>query len=202
MIKLIWIISASLLFVIDKDSKSGYQIGDFVDDFELKNVDGKMIALSDYNNKKGCIVIFSCNTCPWVKMYESRIIELHNKFVEKGYPVIAINPNDTKKSPGDSFEQMKLRSKSMGYTFPYLWDENQDIANAYAATNTPQVFLLNNIDDKFKLEYIGAIDDNPRNQELVQIKFVEQAIEALLDNQEIKIKKVKAIGCTIKWKEV
>ena len=202
MIKLIWIISASLLFVTDKDSSSGYQIGEFVDDFKLQNVDGKMIALSNYKNKKGCILIFSCNTCPWVKLYESRIIALHNKFDVEGYPVLTVNSNDSKKSPGDSFEQMKLRSKRMGYTFPYLWDQNQKIAIAFAATNTPQVFLLNNVDGKFRLEYVGAIDDNPRDSESVQINFVEQVIEALVDNREIEIKKAKAIGCTIIWKDV
>lgn len=91
--------------------------------FSLKGVDGKTVSLSDYNKEKGVILIFSCNTCPYVVAYEDRIIELHNKFAPKGFPVVAINSNNPELSKGDSFEEMKKKARDKSFTFPYLFDE-------------------------------------------------------------------------------
>ena len=101
----------------------GYKVGDVATGFKLKNVDNKLVSLSDYKDAKGFIVIFTCNHCPYAKAYEGRIMGLNHKYASKGYPVIAINPNDPKVEPQDSFEGMQQRAKEKGFTFPYLFDE-------------------------------------------------------------------------------
>ena len=181
--------------------KSGYQVGDNATDFSLKNVDGNMVSMADFKEAKGIILVFTCNTCPYSKMYEQRIIDLHNKYNSKGYPVIAINPNDPIAKPGDSFEEMVKLAKSKQYPFPYLIDETQEITKAYGATNTPHVYVLNKKDQNFKVEYIGAIDNNAQSAENASTKYVEAAVDALLDGGKIEQTKTKSIGCTIKWKK-
>ena len=178
----------------------GYKVGDTVADFRLKNVDGKMVALSDYKNAKGAIVIFDCNTCPYSKAYNTRIMALHEKYASKGFPVIAINPNDPLQSAGDSFDRMVEQAKQKGYTFPYLVDESQEVASAFGATNTPHVFIVHRVNQEFKLVYIGAIDDSARDQSGVTRKYVEEAVDNLLQGKPVTSTKTKAIGCTIKWK--
>ncbi|GGE21090.1 thioredoxin family protein [Psychroflexus salis] len=180
--------------------KNAYAIGDQVENFELPNIDGKYVSLSDYTNQKGVIVIFTCNTCPYAVAYEDRIIALHKKYAEKGYPVLAINPNDPEVQPGDSFAEMKNRAKEKGFTFPYLLDEKQQVYPKFGASRTPHVFLLHNENSNFVLRYIGAIDDNYKNAAQVKIRFLENAIQALNEGKEIELKETKAIGCTIKTK--
>src|SRR5271154_4283255 len=121
---------------------NGYEVGDNATDFRLKNVDGKMVSLADYRSAKGFIVIFDCNTCPYSKAYNGRIIALNKKYALQGFPVIAINANDPASSRGDSFEEMVKVAKEKDYDFPYLVDESQAVAKAYGATNTPHVFVL------------------------------------------------------------
>lgn len=178
----------------------GYHVGDKATDFKLKNIDGKMVSLADYKDAKGFIVVFTCNECPYAKAYEQRIIDLDKKYASQGYPVIAINPNDPKKVPGDGFDEMKARAKDKGYTFPYLVDETQEITKAYGATRTPHVYLLAKKDKDLRVEYIGAIDDNSRSAEDAEEFYVEDAISALKAGKEVSVKNTKAIGCTIKWK--
>ncbi len=117
----------------------GYEIGDEATDFKLKNIDGKMVSLSDFKSAKGFIVVFTCNHCPYAKKYEDRIIELDKKYKTQGYPVIAINPNDPNVQPEDGYQQMIERAKQKGFTFPYLVDEGQKIYPQYGATKTPHV---------------------------------------------------------------
>ncbi|WP_375578782.1 thioredoxin family protein [Marivirga tractuosa] len=176
--------------------KGGYEVGDKARDFSLKNVDGKMVSMDSYEDAKGFMVIFTCNTCPYSVAYEDRIIELHEKYADKGVPVIAINPNDDEKSPKDSFEKMIVRAKEKGFPFPYVYDETQEITKAYGATNTPHVYVL---DADKTVKYIGAIDNNTKSAERADKKYVEDAVDAILNGSEVPEKKTKAIGCTIKW---
>ncbi|MFD1631989.1 redoxin domain-containing protein [Pseudopedobacter beijingensis] len=125
--KRIWLLSFFLLFLTVVKAQ-GYKPGDEAIDFKLKNVDGKLVSLSDYKQAKGFIVIFICNPCPYVKLYEQRILELNNKYAPLGYPVIAINPNDAELSKADAFDKMQERARERKYTFPYLVDETQEIA--------------------------------------------------------------------------
>jgi peroxiredoxin len=193
------LIIASFLF--GGSTSVPYEIGDFVADFKLKNIDGKMIALTDKKEVKGYILVFSCNTCPVVKQYEQRIMDLHEMFASKGYPVIAINPNDPARSPGDSFDAMIARAKDKGYKFPYVFDDTQQVARAFGATNTPQIYILNNEKGKFKLMYKGAIDNNQRSAAAATERYVETAMTSLLKGEEVKVPVTKAVGCMIKWSE-
>jgi len=175
----------------------GYQIGDTVEDFSLKNVDNAMISLSDYKNKKGLIIIFTCNHCPFAKAYEDRIIMLH-KNNEANYPVLAINPNNPELEPEDGFEEMKNRATEKGFPFKYLMDEKQEIFPKFGATKTPEVFLLKIEDGEFILRYKGTIDDNYQDAESVQINYIENAIKSLENGAPVTPSTTKAIGCGIK----
>jgi peroxiredoxin len=179
--------------------KNGYDVGDSVKDFSLKNIDGKMVSLSSFQGNKGLIVIFDCNTCPVSKAYNSRILALGKKY-EKTYPIVAINANDPEQSLGDSFEEMISYAKDHGYTFPYLQDETQNVAKTFGATNTPHVYVLTKSDKAYKVAYIGTIDNNTRNASAATKKYVEEAVDALLAGTPIGTTKTKAIGCGIKWK--
>lgn len=176
----------------------GYEIGDKVDNFKLKNIDGEMVALNDLDKAKGAIVIFTCNHCPYSVANEDRIIALDKKYKKKGYPVIAINPNDPEIQPEDSFDKMIVRAKEKNFTFPYLFDEKQTVYKKFGATKTPHVFILNKKGDSFVLEYIGAIDDSPRKPGKVKEKYVENAVDALLAGTTPDKRETKAIGCSIK----
>jgi len=172
--------------------------GDEAIDFTLKNVDGKMVSLSDYSEEKGVILVFTCNPCPFSKAYEQRIIGLHEFFAQKGFPVVAINPNDEKASPDDTFEKMKERAEDRNYPFPYLKDETQEVYKAYGATRTPHVFLLDNENGTFKVAYIGAIDDNAMDEKSVTKRYIYSAIQALMEGNKPDPATTRAIGCTIK----
>ena len=179
-------------------SDSGYQIGDIAADFSLKNVNNKKVSLSDYKDAKGFIVIFTCNHCPYAKAYEDRIIALDKQYKSLGYPVIAINPNNPAVQPDDSFDLMQKRAKEKGFTFPYLFDEGQKIYPKFGATKTPHVYVLEKTKAGNVVKYIGAIDDNYSDETAVKTKYVENAVNALLKNEEVPVKTTKAIGCSIK----
>lgn len=177
-----------------------YKVGDIVSDISLKNVSGKMVSFSQFKEAKGFIVVFSCNTCPVVKKYQQRIIDLNSQFSDKGYPVVAINSNDKGVSPGDSFEEMQKYAASKGFKFQYLYDESQDVAKRWGATNTPHVYVLTKEGDKLKVAYVGAIDNNADEPEKADKKYVVEAVNALLNNEQVPVASTKAIGCGIKWK--
>jgi len=201
--KTITILSLALLlsaFTVNKEisEKKGYDIGDIATDFKLENVDGKMVSMSDYKDAKGFIITFTCNTCPYAVLYEDRLEALNKKYFSKGYPVIAIMPNNTDIMPGDNMEAMKTRAKEKGFTFPYLLDEGQNIYPQYGATKTPHIYILQKTNKGNVVKYIGAIDDNYKDATLVNAKYVENAVDALLKGEEVTETKTRAIGCTIK----
>jgi peroxiredoxin len=177
---------------------AGYKIGDVATDFRLKNVDGKMVSLKDFSKAKGFIVVFTCNHCPFAKAYEDRIIALDKKYSAQGYPVIAINPNNPAKAKDDSYELMQVRAREKGFTFPYLFDDGQKIYPQYGATKTPHVYILQKTDKGNIVKYIGTIDDNYEDESAVKQKYVENAVNALLQGKQIELKETKAIGCSIK----
>ncbi len=179
-------------------SSAGYKVGDIATDFNLKNIDGNMVSLANYKDAKGFIVIFTCNTCPYAVAYEDRIEALNKKYASKGYPVIAIMPNNTAVKPGDNMEAMQARAKTKGFTFPYLMDEGQKIYPQYGATKTPHVYILQKTSKGNVVKYIGAIDDNYQDASAVNVKYVENAVDALMAGKEIKDKETRAIGCSIK----
>jgi len=163
----------------------------------LKNVDGESYTLGSVENVNGFIVIFTSNTCPFAVAYEDRMIELHNNMAAKGYPVVAINPNDPEVESGDSFELMVEKHKEKSFPFAYLKDGKDAVYKKFGATKTPHVFLL---DSELTVRYIGSIDDSARDPEGVTEKYVENAIAALEKGEMPDPATTKAIGCSIKTK--
>ncbi|AOR25791.1 redoxin [Formosa sp. Hel3_A1_48] len=179
-------------------AQNGYDIGALAADFNLENIDGSFVSLSDFNESKGFIVVFTCNTCPYAVAYEDRIEALNKKYAKKGYPVIAIMPNNTEIKPGDSLDAMKKRANKKGFTFPYLIDREQAVFPQYGATKTPHVYVLQKNNEMLIVRYIGAIDDNYKDADKVVLKYVEDAVDALLMNRQVPVSKTRAIGCSIK----
>ncbi|WP_245557508.1 thioredoxin family protein [Neolewinella persica] len=180
----------------------GLNIGDVAPDFSLTGTDGMTHSLAATKAAggaapKGYIVTFTCNTCPYAKMYEARLIALHEKMAALGYPVVAIQPNDVMKKPGDNMAAMQARAKDKGYGFAYLLDAEQSVYPVYGASKTPEVYLL---DANRVLQYHGAIDDNAQDADAVTERYVEQAVAALEAGSTPDPTSVKAIGCSIKAK--
>src|SRR5260221_8566317 len=189
------------LFFAGSPVKKGYEVGDSATDFKLKNVDGRIVSMADYKDAKGFIIVFDCNTCPYSRAYDERIVALSKKYAPQKFPLIAINANDPEISSGDSFDNMVKEANRKGYDFPYLVDETQGVAKAYGATNTPHVFVLIKNSGDLKVAYIGTVDDNARDASGVTKKYVEDAVDALLAGKPIPVRKTRAIGCGIKWKD-
>lgn len=182
-----------VLVALSLVSKAQVKVGDNAPEFKLLNTDGEMVALSDYNKEDGVILVFTCNHCPYAKLYEQRIIDLNKKYKPKKYPVVAINPNDSVAYKVDGYSYMVDKK----YDFPYLLD-NKGIFSEYGATKTPHIFLLKNSGDQFEVAYIGAIDDNPQDASEVKEKYLELAIQSLMEGKTPKYTSTKAIGCSIK----
>lgn len=175
----------------------GYAFGSVVEDFKLKNTDGKWVSLSDFPDAKAYVIVFTCNHCPYAKLYEDRIISMAEQFRKKGIVLIAINPNDAEIVPEDSYASMVARAKEKNYSFPYLVDAKQEVYPKFGASRTPQVYLL---DQQKKLRYSGAIDDAPKDASLVQTKYLDNAIKALENGKDPDPQLTKAVGCSIKKK--
>ena len=169
-------------------------------DFKLKNVDNKEISFASYPDAKGFIVVFTCNTCPYAKAYEQRIIDLDKKFKPQGYPVIAINPNDPEASKADTFDKMQDLAKEKKYAFPYLFDKGQIVTDQYGAKHTPHLFVVSKTSKGTVVEYTGAIDNDPEGTKTEKTKYVEDVIASLKSNQKPAITETKEIGCTVKRK--
>jgi len=196
--KIIFSVLAALMVTVAV--AQGYKIGDKVTDFRLKNVDGKYVSMADYPDAKGFIVIFSCNHCPFVVAYEDRMIKLHNEYAAKGFPLIAINSNDSVIQPQDSWSNMKIRAEDKNFPFPYLLDADQTVYPRFGATRTPHVFLVKRESADLRVAYIGAIDDNHQDASKVENKYLANAINAVMRGEKPNPDTTRAIGCTIKSK--
>ncbi len=190
------VIVALVVFVAATQSTAGLKVGDTAKDFKLKNIDGKMISLSDFKDAKGFIINFTCNSCPFAVLYQDRVVEMQSKY-GKSYPVINIMPNDVSIKPEDDFQHMQERAKEVGYQY-YLLDAKQEVVRQFGAERTPHVYVL---DRNLKVRYIGAIDDSPQNEEDVKINYVTSAIKAIENGKEPEPSFTKAIGCSIKFKK-
>ena len=189
-------IPAFITLAFTLKTNDGYKIGDKIEDFKLKNIDDKMVSLSDYKTANGFIIIFTCNTCPYSVANEDRIVALDAKYKTKGYPVIAINPNDPNVSKGDGYVDMKARATEKGFTFPYLLDAKQEVFPKFGASKTPHVYIVTK--STMKVEYIGAIDNSSRKADAVTEKYVENALDVLLVGKKPEKTETRAIGCSIK----
>jgi len=172
-------------------------INDSIIPFNLKGVDGKTYTPEDFKGKKALAVIFWANHCPYVQAWEERIIQLQKEYADRGVQFILVSSNDPAKYPEDGFEAMKERARMKGYPFPYVFDETQEVARAYGAERTPEIFLF---DQEGKLRYHGAPDDNYENPQAVRHHYFREAIEAVLKGQEPGIQETRPVGCTVKWR--
>lgn len=198
--KKILFMSAALLLILASPMQAQLKIGDKAPDFKLRNVDNSWVALKDYSDQKGVVVIFSCNHCPYVKLYEERYVALQKEFGPRKFPLVAINSNDSTIVAEDGFSYMVQNAAEKGFNFPYLLDDKQ-LFKAYGATRTPHVYLLKNDGKHFTVAYIGAIDDNPQDASDVKDRYLAQAIEAVLKGEQPSPAETRAVGCTIKFKE-
>ena len=164
-------------------------------DVAMKGVNGKQISIADAAGKKGTLVLFICNHCPWVKAWQTRIAGIGNQALGRGVGVIAINPNDPAAFPEDDFGEMKARAKKLDFHFPYVMDTTSDVARAFAATRTPEAYLF---DAEGKLVYHGAVDDNAHDEKSVEHPWLRQAVEALAEAKPVPVAETKALGCGIR----
>jgi len=168
-------------------------------DFQLKDTEDQLRSLADFADKKGLLIIFTCNHCPYAKASWPILIDLHHQFKNE-INFVAINPNDADQYPEDSFTEMKKLVQKLGISFPYLRDQSQKIARAYQAQCTPDLYLFRSDGGQFKLFYHGRINDNWQNPEHVQEKNLKQALKALVNGQNPPDKQPPSMGCSIKWK--
>ena len=177
------------------ESVVSLKTGDKAPEFTLKGIDDKIHSLNDYS-KKGLLVIFMCNHCPFVKAKIEAIKEIHNKFKDD-VSIVGINSNDSVKYPDDDFDSMKAVVKEKGLEIDYLVDETQEIAKKYGAVCTPDPFLF---DSEKKLVFHGRIDDAMNPDAVANEKVMINNIEKFLNGEKIEKDFDPSIGCSIKWK--
>jgi peroxiredoxin len=164
---------------------------------EMKNIDGERLTIAGVAGKKGTLVVFTCNSCPWVKAWEERMVDLGNEYSKQGIGVVFVNSNDPAVKPADDFEPMQTRAKQRGMKFAYAVDATSDIARAFGATRTPEAYLF---DADGKLVYHGAIDDNAHKPAEVSKHYLGDALQAVVAGEEIAMATTKALGCSIKFR--
>ena len=165
---------------------------------KMKSTKGNEVSFKDVMGKNGLLVMFSCNTCPIVKKYESRIIDISKFAIENNFGVIILNPNEAYRDNGDSYSDMTEYAKSQGFNWDYVLDQNSAMADVFGATRTPEVFLFDNVNNKSSLVYHGAIDDNQNGADGVTRMHLHIAMKELMDGKEIGTKNTRSVGCTIK----
>ncbi len=175
----------------------GMPIGTPAPAFSLPGVDGKTYSLDSFEDAELLVVVFTCNHCPYAKACEDRLIAIQRDYQDRGVQLVAINPNDDEKYPDDSFAKMKERAASKGFNFPYLRDETQEVARAYDAACTPDIFVF---DRDRKLVYNGRIDDNWQEPEKVTRRDLREVLDATLEGRTVDFEHVPSMGCSIKWK--
>jgi peroxiredoxin len=173
-------------------------LGTKAPDFSLKNVDGKTVKLADFEKAPALLVIFMCNHCPYVKHVADALAKLASDYLAKGVAVVGINSNDVANYPADSPEQMAAEVKQRGYKFPYLFDETQDVAQAYRAACTPDFYVF---DKEQRLVYRGQFDaSRPDSGIPVTGADLRAALDAVLAGKKPVAEQRPSIGCNIKWK--
>jgi len=191
-----------LLLIITTSLLSFNVTGDrHVNDFSLKNVNGKLVSLKDYPKAKGFIIVFTCNHCPFAKLYFPRLNELNREYLAADVPLIAVSSSDTVVYEDDTYPKMKEKAKKEKFGFPYLFDEQQAVAKNFSAQKTPHAFVIWKEQGKYVIKYSGAIDDNGANPEKVKNHYVANAVDALLNGKEVSEKETKSIGCQVNFRK-
>jgi peroxiredoxin len=178
----------------------GIALGDAapMSDASMRNVDGKDVTIASVQGKKGTLVVFTCNHCPWAKAWETRIVDLGNGYKKKGVGVIAINPNDPSDYPEDTYAEMQKRAKQRKIGYPYVVDATSNVARAFGASHTPEAYLF---DAGGKLVYHGGIDDNAKQPDKVEAHWLRDALDAVVAGKAVPLAETKAFGCSIKFRK-
>lgn len=192
-----------LVIVLSLLTSMGFLVIDLVgiSDFKLKNTDGKIISLSDYKEAKGFIIVFTCNHCPFAKLYPERLNALNEKYAKLGVPLIAISSTDTTLYEEDIYFEMCRYAKKEKFNFPYLYDAEQKVAKTFNAQKTPHAYVIWKEKHKWVVKYNGAIDDNGMDAKEVKSQFVSGAVDELLANKTVSVAETKSIGCQIYFRE-
>lgn len=196
------LLAASLLTLTAAVAPAHAQIaiGDAIPmaDIKMKNVNDKDVTLASLAGKKGTLVVFTCNHCPWAKMWQSRVAEIGNAALAAGLGAVAINANDPAAYAEDAFPEMKKRAKELKLKFPYVVDGTSDVARAFGATRTPEAYVF---DASGKLVYHGTVDDSPKDAAAVKSSWLRDAVNAVSEGKPVVEAETKAMGCSIKYRE-
>ena len=171
-------------------------IGNTVNDFSLRNIDNKNISLNDFKNAKGFIIVFTCNHCPFAKLYSERFNALNSKYKSLGVPLLAINSMDTATYDDECFILMQQKASSAKFNFPYLHDALQTVGKSFSAEHTPHAFVIWKEKNNWIIKYSGAIDDNGEHPELAT-PYIANAVEELLQNKPVSKTETQSFGCKI-----
>src|SRR5262245_11737426 len=192
-------LAALTLALVAGPARADLAIGDAVPmtDVKMTGVDGKAVTLASVAGKKGTIVVFTCNHCPWAKMWQTRVTEIGNAAGKAGLGMVAINANDPAEYPEDDMNGMKARAKQLGMKFPYVVDPRSDVARAFGASRTPEAFVF---DAEGKLVYHGTIDDNPQDASGVKDAWLKLAVKEVSTGKPVTTAETKAMGCSIKFR--
>ncbi|MGH9446294.1 MAG: thioredoxin family protein [Terriglobia bacterium] len=173
-------------------------IGTKAPPFKLPDPHGKLVSSGDFKDAPALLVVFMCNHCPYVKHIRSQFAKLAQEYQERGVGIVGINANDAGSYPDDRPEAMAEEIKRVGYTFPYLYDESQEVARAYRAACTPDFYLF---DRKRELVYRGQFDESrPNNGQPVTGADLKAAIDSVLEGRPVSANQKPSLGCNIKWK--
>ena len=194
-LSIIWIVLSVIC-----TSAFAQKINKDIVDFKLKNVDGNFVSLSSFPDAKGFIIVFTCNHCPFAKLYPPRLIDLNNKFKPLGVPLIAISSTDTMMYEEDTYPNLVIKANEEHFNFPYLFDEMQVVAKNFKAQKTPHAYVIWKENNQWVVKYNGAIDDNGMEPEKVTESYVSNAVYELLANQLVKTSETKSIGCQIAFR--
>ena len=176
---------------------NGMPLGTAAPPFSLPGVDGETRSLDSFADAELLVVVFTCNHCPYAIASEDRLLEIQRDYEDRGVRLVAISSNDADKYPDDSFDEMRKRAADKAFTFPYLYDESQEVARAYDAACTPDVFVF---DRDRKLIYNGRIDDNWQHPEEVDRQDLRAVLDAALERRTVDFEHIPSMGCSIKWK--
>ncbi|WP_242922922.1 thioredoxin family protein [Pontibacter liquoris] len=187
--------AATLLITVSAFAQAGgYQLGEKVADFSLKDGSSKATSLSDFGSNQTVVLVFTNNNCPYAKLYEKRLVSLANAYGSKGVQFVFINPSVGSGDGSETLADMAAKN----YSFPYLADEGQKVSGQFGATKTPEAFVLQNSDGGFVLKYKGAIDDNPQLESGVKEFYLKRVLDEVLANKTVTTLGKRPTGCLIK----
>lgn len=173
-----------------------------VNEFSLMSTSGKQFSFNDHPEAKGYIVVFTSNNCPFAKLYPQRLIALENKYSKQYVELVAIRSTDTSIILNDCFEKMQQLAIQEEFNFPFLADNSQEVAQNFGAQKTPHAFVIWKENNEWIVKYTGAIDDNGAEPDKVKHAYIEEAVDALLNNKEVKVKSTKSVGCAIHFRNI